>query len=155
MPCEPHWTTVVSALLVPMVAVVGAWIAYRQSRTARNTLKYALFDRRAAVYDAGREFINAARHSRNSRKTREAEYNYRSGTRGAIWLFNADIARYLDEELLGKVYDLDVLEAEEEGLPEGEERSQNIQGQRAIREWLGEQLGVMEQKFRPFLKLEH
>lgn len=155
MPCEPHWTTIVSALLVPTVAAVGAWIAYVQSRTGRNNLKYALFDRRATVFDAARVFINATRHSRNSDKVREAEHNYRSSTRGAIWLFNADIARYLDEELLGKVYDLDTLLAEEDGLPTGEERSKNIQAQRAIRDWLDKQLGVLEQKFSPFLRLKH
>jgi hypothetical protein len=145
-----YWITVLSALLVPMVAIFGAWIAYRQSVTARNTLKLALFDRRLAVYDAAREFINAAR---NSRHTSEGEFKYLSGTRGAIWLFNANIARYLEEDIWRKVIDLWALEDALKELPVGEERSKNVREQRVIKDWLGEQLREMEKMFRPFVHL--
>ncbi len=40
-----------AALAVPSIAVLGAVIAFLQSRIARNKLKLDLFDRRFAVYD--------------------------------------------------------------------------------------------------------
>jgi hypothetical protein len=128
-------------------------IAYRQWRTAQNKLKLDLFDRRLVVYDAAREIILAARAS--GKVTSEAEFKYIANTRGAIWLFDPEIVRYLDEELWRKIVDLGALESELEGLPAGEERSQNVRAQRVIKDWLGEQLRVMEKKFAPFLKVRH
>jgi hypothetical protein len=146
-------TADISALLVPIVAVFGLWIAYRQWRTAQNRLKLDLFDRRLIVYEAAREIIVTVRTS--GKVTNEAEFKYFANTRGAIWLFNPEIVRYLDEELWRKIVDLGALESELEGLPAGEERSKNVREQRVIKNWLGEQLGVMEKKFAPFLKLRH
>ena len=52
---DPHWTTLLSALLTPAVAVFGIFIAYRQWRLAQEKLKLDLFDKRFEVYEAARE----------------------------------------------------------------------------------------------------
>ena len=52
-----HWTAYLSALSVPMIALFGAIIAWRQTRTARERLKLDLFDRRFAQYDAARQLV--------------------------------------------------------------------------------------------------
>ena len=44
MTCDSHWTTYLSALLTPTVAVLGSLIAYRQWRLAQNKLKLDLFE---------------------------------------------------------------------------------------------------------------
>ena len=104
---SPHWTTVLAALLVPVIAFFGAYIAYRQWRTAQNRLKLDLFDRRLAVYEAARRVITTVMTS--GRISQEAEFQYLSGTRGALWLYNEEIVRYLDEEIWHKVVDLGTL----------------------------------------------
>jgi hypothetical protein len=50
-PADPHWTAYVSALSVPVVAAFAACIAWRQWMTARNKLKFDLFERRFAFYE--------------------------------------------------------------------------------------------------------
>ncbi|MBP0595686.1 hypothetical protein J8I87_39835 [Paraburkholderia sp. LEh10] len=54
------WSTWSSALLRPTIAGVAALIAHRQAKTARNKLKFDLFERRFAVYDATVLLINKA-----------------------------------------------------------------------------------------------
>lgn len=67
MNCEPDWSSVVSSLLVPVIAVLGAVIAYRQWRVAQNKLKLDLFDRRFAIFDAARKLIASILASGNGR----------------------------------------------------------------------------------------
>jgi hypothetical protein len=49
MVCDPHWTTYLLAMLTPLIAMIVAFIAFRQWRTAQNRLKLDLFDRRLAL----------------------------------------------------------------------------------------------------------
>jgi hypothetical protein len=44
-PTIPVWISTLSALLTPAIAILGGVIAYRQWRTARDILKFDLFDR--------------------------------------------------------------------------------------------------------------
>jgi len=148
-----HWTSVLAALLTPVVALFALFIAYRQWKTAQNKLKLDLFERRLQVYEAARDFISSIMTS--GRTSGEREFKYLSGTRGAVWLFDQAIVEYLDKEIWSKVCDLGALQAELEGEPVGETRTKNVQRQREVKEWLTEQLRVMERKFEPFLKLRH
>lgn len=157
MICDPHWTTYLSALLVPTVAVLGSIIAfiiaYRQWRTAQNKLKLDLFERRFAVYDAARRLLVSIRTSGKAKD--EEIFKFRSGTREAKWLLNADIAEYLDKRLYNRALDLQTLDAELEGVPVGEERSANVQKQAEIKEWMLQQYEALDEKFSPFLQLAH
>src|ERR1700730_7425228 len=89
-----NWTTVLSALLTPVVAVLGVFVTYRLGSTAQNKLKLDLFDRRLLVYDAARELISSIMTS--GKTSPEQEFKYLSGTRGAVWLFDQSIVEYLD-----------------------------------------------------------
>ena len=51
------WLTVLSSLATPFIAVLGIWIAYRQSRTARYKLKLDLYEKRLCIYEAARNAI--------------------------------------------------------------------------------------------------
>jgi hypothetical protein len=50
---DPHWTVYVSALGTPLIAAVAAiiagWSAYRQWRTARDSLRFDLFEKRLTL----------------------------------------------------------------------------------------------------------
>jgi hypothetical protein len=59
-PAVPDWFTVSQPIALLAIAILGAAIAYRQWRTARDKLRLDLFDRRMAVYSAAKTFLNVA-----------------------------------------------------------------------------------------------
>lgn len=147
------WTTVLSALLTPTIAVLAAIIAYRQWRTAQNKLKFDLFDRRLAVYDAARSMILSVMTSGKAQG--EELQKFVIGTRPAKWVLNADIADYLDKDIWRKLTELQMVDTELAPLPVGDERAKNVHAQRDIKNWLMAQLTVLDEKFTPFLRLGH
>lgn len=153
MNCDPHWTNYLAALLTPTVAVLGSVIAYRQWRTAQNKLKFELFDRRFSVYEASRNLLASIM---TSGKAKDDEvFKFLSATREAKWLLNIEVATYLEKELYHKAIDLQTIQATLEGLPVGEERSANVMKQAEIKKWFMAQYEVMDEKFSPFLELQH
>ena len=153
MSCDPHWTAYLSALLTPIVAVLGVCIAYWQWRTAQNKLKHDLFERRFSVYDAARTLLASIMTSGKAKD--EELFKFLSGTREAKWLLDANVAEYLDKELYHKALDLQCLASELEGLPVGDKRSSNVHMQTEIKKWFLKQYEMLDEKFSPLLKLEH
>lgn len=153
MTCVPHWITYISALLVPVIALLTLLIAYRQWRTAQNKLKLDLFEKRLAIYNAATAFIRNVMTSGNA--TDEQLRNLILGTKEAKWLLSTEIATYLDEELFTKGSDLRCLYDELEGVPVSEERTNNVHEQRKIKEWLESQYKILDEKFSKYLALRH
>ena len=116
-----HWTSYLTALLTPFVAVAGAYIAWRQSAIARNKLKLDLFDRRFKVYDEARALL--AMVLTTGRVSEEGLYKFGAGTREARWLFDKSIDDYLKLQLWNNAVDLQRYESELEGLHAGNERT--------------------------------
>lgn len=52
MTSEPHWTAYLSALLTPVIGILGVIIAYQQWRISKNKIKLELYEKRFAVYEA-------------------------------------------------------------------------------------------------------
>ncbi len=153
MSYDPHWTSYLSALLTPTVAVLGSVITYRQWRTAQNKLKLDLFDRRFSVYDAARNLLAAIMTSGKAKD--EEVFKFLFATREAKWLLNIEVATYLEEQLYHKAIDLQTLQAELVSVPVGDERSTNVERQAEIKKWFAAQYIVLDEKFSPFLKLQH
>lgn len=153
MSCDPHWTNYLAALLVPTVAVLGSVIAYRQWRTAQNKLKFELFDRRFSVYEASKNLLASIMTSGKAKD--EEVFRFLLATREAKWLLNNEVATYLEKELYHKAIDLQTLQATLEGVPLGEERSANVKKQAEIKKWFIAQYEVLDEKFSPFLELQH
>ena len=150
---EPHWTAYLSALLTPTVAVLGSFIAYRQWRLAQNKLKLDLFDRRFSVFQAARSFITSIITSGKAKGEEVSKFLF--DTREAKWLFDSSVAEYLDKQLYCKAIDLQTLDAELEGVPVSEERSKNVYAQADIKIWFAAQDKVLDEKFSPYLQLQH
>jgi hypothetical protein len=150
---EPHWTTYLAALLTPIVAIFGSYIAYKQWHLARNKLKHDLFNKRFFVFEAAISFITSIMTS--GRAEDEAVSKFMIATREAKWLLDAPIAEYLDKQLYEKAIDLQTLNAELKGLQVGDERTENIRKQAEIKKWLAAQLRILDEKFSPYLKLKH
>lgn len=142
-----------SALLTPVVAILGSFVAYRQWVLAQNKLKLDLFDRRYRVYESARTLLASIA---TSGKVKEDEmFKYISSVREARWLLNVAVAEYLQRELYHKAIDHRTHEAELEGLPVGEERSKLVRLKAEVRKWLMAQYDVLDEKFAPYLQLRH
>lgn len=153
MSCDPHWTAYLAALLTPTVAIFGSVIAYRQWRIAQNKLKFELFDRRFSLYEASRKLLGSIMTSGKAKD--EEIFKFCVATREAKWLLNIAVATYLEKELYHKAIKLQALQAELQGVPVGSERSANVQEQLEIKEWFIAQYEVLDEKFSPFLELQH
>lgn len=150
--CDPHWTAYLSALLTPIVAVLGSFVAFRQWRLAQNKLKLDLFDRRFSVYKAASMLLTSIMTSGKAQD--EDVFRYKVATLEAKWLLSSEVAEYLDKQLYEKAVDLQTIHAEQEGLA-GEARTNNLRDQRVLKEWLAAQYGVLDKHFAPFLRLQH
>lgn len=153
MTCDPHWTNYLSALLTPTVAIFGFVIAYRQWRTAQNKLKFDLFDRRFSVYEAVEKLL--ASIMANGKAKDEDIFRFLVATKEAKWLLNVDVATYLEKELYHKAIELQMFQNELEDISFSEERSANVNKQLEIKKWFMAQHEVLNEKFSPFLKLQH
>lgn len=148
-----HWTTYLTALLTPTLAIFGLIFAYRQWLVARNKLKLDLFDRRLAVYEAARDF-SAAMISGQKNKDEEA-FKFLIVTRTAKWLFNVSVADYLENQLYSNALELQSLISQLDGMAPGDERIANLKEQAKIKKWFLEQLKVLDSQFGPFLHLKN
>lgn len=147
----PHWTQVLTALLTPVLAVLGLLIAYWQWRISRNKLKLDLFEKRFAVYNAARNLISSI--LTRGKVEDEELYKFLSGTLESKWLLNDDIATYFDKFILKNATELQTLEFELGVLPIGDERAKNARRQNEIKTWFASQYRVLDEKFLPFLKI--
>jgi hypothetical protein len=151
MTCSPHWTAYLSALLTPVVAALGLWIAYRQWRLGQNKLKLDLFEKRFSVYVGARDLLASIMTSGKAKD--EELFKFLSATREAKWLLDDEVANYLEKSLYHKALDLARLREELEGVGVGEVRTKNVQEQAEIKKWFFAQYPVLDQKFTKFMHL--
>jgi len=146
-----HWTQYFPAVAIPIIAILGLYIAYRQWFTVHNKLKLDLFEMRVSIYDTSTKYIKEI--MQGGFVSDQILMDFLAGTRNAKWLFSDDVVKYLDDELYAKGVDLQCLRSELEGVGAGEERSTNIRKQTKIKKWLLSQFTVLDKKFGPHLKL--
>jgi hypothetical protein len=152
MDCTPHWTAYISAVVVPIIALIAAWIAFRQSQIARNKLKLDLFEKRMAVYETVRKTLGTA--ASRGKLTPEEEVSYLAGIHPAQWLFGPEVFKYLDETLWHKITDLDLHNSMLKEPP-GEERSKHVRERAETLTWLVAQLKEFDNLCRKYLMLKH
>lgn len=139
--------------MVPLLAVIGSLIAYRQWKTAQNKLKLDLFDRRLEIYKITRQTLSEVMTS--GRANWDRTVAFLQATASARWLLDDSISSYLDEEIYKRLVDLETLHSELEGVGVGPERSANVQRQSEIKRQLMSQLAEVDRRFHPYLKLGH
>lgn len=147
-------TTSLSAMLTPTITVAAAGIAYQQWKVARTKLMLDLFKPRLQVYSAARTVI--ALILINARLETKEELAFLNGISDVKWLFNDDIASYLDGEFRQRMYQFGTMRKELDALPpESPERNANSTEFLATMRWFQKQYGVLDKKFEPFLRLKH
>ncbi|GAB3033886.1 hypothetical protein GCM10027285_15710 [Oleiagrimonas citrea] len=146
------WTEYISAIGIPIIAAIAAWIAFRQSQIARNKLKLDLFDKRMEVYSAVREALGCI--TRQGNLTQEQQLQYLQGTRTARWVFGIEVAHYLDEALWHKIVDLELHNTMSKE-PSGPERTKHIQKRAEVFKWLVQQYKDFDALVAEYLELRH
>jgi hypothetical protein len=104
---EPHWTAYLTALLTPLVAIIAAYVAWRNVATARNKLKLDLFDRRLKAYDHIQDVISDA--LKDKANEREAKLSFEQVIRSYgeyEWLFSKDIHNHVKNVTLARLNEL-------------------------------------------------
>ena len=151
---EVHWTAYLTAFALPVLAGIGATIAYRQWRTAQNKLKLDLFDKRMIVYQAVRDTLGYI--GSHGRINHEEQVKYLIGIQSSKWLFGPEIHKYLDETLWHKIVDLELhntLSARDNGNTE--ERTKHIHLQADTLKWLVGQYKVLDGMCAKYMTLSH
>jgi len=147
----PFWVQVLQALAVPVIAAVGAWVAWQQMHIARTKLQHDLYDRRYAVFQAARRFLDEA--SMQKIVSAETFRSFVLGTADAAFLFDDRLAAYL-KEMRDRAAKAQSIFMAMEDLPAGDEkaRASAAAGEQFI--WLMQQIDGLVDKFRPFLTLD-
>jgi hypothetical protein len=150
---QNNWVDILSALLVPTIAIFGSLIAFLQWRINRARLKNELFDRRYQQFTVIKEFLGSIMSS--GKVNRDEEHKYLVGTRGIRFIFDKKIADYIEQKIWHLAVELETLDAELEGVPVGDERTKNVHRQADIKKQLYQEFENLEELFSPYLQLKH
>jgi hypothetical protein len=143
------------AWLTGLTALLAAWIAYQQYRTAKNRLRLDLFDRRWAVYSALIVLVDTV--VRNGRAELSEIFEYSAVTSRAEFLFDKQVVDYLERvrkqavelrRLHGQLHD-------EERFPIGPERNRVAEQDSRLLEWFVAQVQESRGVFRRYLRFDH
>jgi hypothetical protein len=151
-PPAPQWTAYVTAVVVPIIAVIGAWIAFRQSQIARNKLKLDLYDRRFEVYQTVQKTLGTI--TVRGKLGLGDEAMYLSGIQTAKWLFGPEVVVYLETNLWRKIVDFGMHNTMSEGPP-SEERNEHVRARAEVMKWLMDQHKELDRLCAPYLRLKH
>lgn len=147
----PLWVEVLQGLAVPVIAGVGVWIALQQMYIARTKLQHDLYDRRYAVFQATRRFLDEA--SVRNIVSDETFRAFALGTADAAFLFDDGLTAYLTEMRARGAKARSIFSVAE-GMPAGEEKTRAFTAAGHEFIWLMEQIDGLAERFRPFLTLD-
>jgi len=147
----PEWIGIVQALLVPVIAGIGAWIALQQMHLASVRLRHDLFDRRFAILQSTqRMLVEVLTDARISDGTFA---HFSAGTGAARFIFGESVADYL-HEVRGHAVKLYSLQTVLRDMEAGHEKARAASAEGAEVQWLVEQLDGLGARFQPYLQLD-
>ena len=153
-------TLCIVSTLIPILGpvatlIVGcavAFIAWQQSKVARNKLRLDLFDRRYKVYDATRKFL--AMIVRDATFSDSQLVEFVAGTSDAEFLFGSAVVDYL-AQIRKRALEMRTHRKVYEHMPVGHEHSRHVQTESDQLLWLSEQITAMTKTFTPYLGFSH
>lgn len=92
---------------------------------------------------------------KSGKSTLEEQRKYLIGTRGVRFLFDKNIAEYMDKHIWAPAMDLECLESELEGISIGDERTKAVHKQREIKTKFHQELKSLEDRFAICLQFRH
>ena len=142
---------IISAFGTLIVGVIVAYIAYQQHKTNRNKLRLDLYDKRFSVYKGLNTLLFHV--LRDANVSIEALAEFKSKTHEATFLFDGDIAQYL-QDVRAKAVELrsQQQKLDNKNLPVGPDRSKLAEENSQVLQWFEDQLDISKQKFSKYLK---
>jgi hypothetical protein len=147
---ETGWVDLLSALLVPAIAVVGLFIAFQQYRINQQRLRHELYERRLLVYRSVQKYLSEV-IAEGKTSFQKAAVFYSEASE-ASFLFDSSV-----QELIDRIYEkaIDMAALHEKlypsdgtpGLPVGKERSQVAVENSQIFKWFSKQITESKQLF--------
>jgi len=148
----PSWVQILQALAVPLIAAVGALVAIQQMRIARIKLQHDLYDRRYAVFQAVRRFLDET--VANLVVSHDILRAFVIGTADAEFLFPDELAAYLGE-MSRRARSAQSIYMTMQSLPEGSpDRANATLAANEQTGWLVDQIDGLTVRFRDVLKLD-
>ncbi len=140
MVCEKDWIDVSTALLTPVVTVLGSIIAIQQWKINKKRLKHEIFDRKFFMFEATTKFINAVL---KEVKVEDVDrHTFLSETKGALFIFKPEIVSYLDT-VHKKALELTLYQ-----------RKKDMKKENEIAQWFGSQLTEIDEIFKQHISIE-
>lgn len=164
-PFDPHWTTYLQATATPVIALIAAGIAatiqYRQwqtaktaAETAKNKLKFDLFEKRFAVYQAAAQMI--VMFSEDKPADTNMVKERLSKMAGSEYLFSPAVYRYIQDELFVHINNSMSLQRDRNEHRNDDERFKQYTEQRREEcKWFDSQLDRLKDIMGEFLQLSH
>jgi hypothetical protein len=151
-----NWPLVIwylQGLLTPVIAVIAAYIAWRQAQTESHKLKLDLFDRRFQAFEEVRKvFGSMFTVGINS----EEITRFWFATVNAEFLFGEEIKKYREEIFRRGTHLADVNKDLSDAIARAapvNERKKLSDERLAEVKWAQEQVGVVGEKFKKYLDL--
>lgn len=151
--CEVHWTAYFQALLAPVVGAFALLVGYQQWETARNKLRFDLFEKRFAVYVGAKNFIGSIVTSGNV--SDENVYDYLRATSTTNWVVGREVDDYLKRMIYEPALELQALEAELASCVAGPVRSKQVARKSEIKANINSQFEELDRQFAAYLRLKH
>jgi hypothetical protein len=138
---------ILTSLLTPIIAGVVAYIAYQQHKTNRDKLMLDLYDRRLKVFEGLQVLLSVI--FREGKCTDQERYEFLRATVEGSFLFDKDIANYLDT-IHENTLKLGTIHAVL-NIPNGDKQDQAVEKERNLFNWFMDQFEVSKKKFAKYL----
>lgn len=138
-----------SALLIPIIALIGCYIAYQQMKTEKNKLKFDLFDKRYATYDSTMSFISDIAAS--GKVTEDKLVQFYIEIKESKWILDEDISEFLHENIYNKAHDIFFSQKKLSRTRPPKERDEILLDIDKMISDLRNEIDPLEKKFKPFL----
>jgi len=157
------WAPVIAAAIAAAIAITFGFIQASVSRqqaktaaaaaaTAKSKLKLDLFEKRLEVFTVTKNAIDIAWKSRDFPTSNDKVFL--SGTSGARWLFNEQIADYIQRDIWGRLVDIHLKNTISTESDSMDERNQARTERNELSKQLIKDLHKLEELLAPFLQIE-
>jgi hypothetical protein len=147
----PWWMQWLQAIALILIPIGGAWLAFKQVCIAEAKLNLDLYEKRFNVFETARKLLAKAVQHANVDTLDIHEFNL--GVLDAGFLFDDEIENYLDG-LRERAARLKLLNSQLEAVVEDQKRRAKLADrQMRLLINLTEEIPVLKEKFKPYLRL--
>ena len=146
-----------SAFLVPIIAIVGIYIAYQQYKINEQRLRHETYERRLSVYKVVQRYLSEILRDGNTTYDKAMQFN--TDASEAAFLFDKSVQNKIDiiyKKSVAMAYEHIRMYPEDasRGLPVGEERTEASENHSELLQWHNEELKNSREFFAKKLGLK-